>query len=404
MKHALTGLIGILTLTGGFASAQEALTLEEALAQAQRSPAALEARARIEEARGRLTDASVLLRDNPVLQGGRGPRTGEDGDFVDSEVELSQWFELGGRRRARVAGAEADVAATEAEADGFLRELLRDTADAFLRALYSQERRKLSEESERIASETLAAAQRRFQSGDVAILDVNVSQVALVRARAEILTAQAGAETALRDLRIRLGLGPEQPIAPSGDFQGHPGADLQELLSRASRRADIRRLDARLRQAEADSRLARAMSWPGLGVGLRKAREEGDDITQAMLSFSLPIFQRGQGMRVESAAVQQRLQTELTALKRAVEVEVRAAARVAELRQQVAAQLEAEALPLSVENEALARRSYETGQIGLTDLLALRRETLETRLRSLDARLDAALAAFELRVAAGEIP
>ena len=65
---------------------------------------------------------------------------------------------------------------------------------------------------------------------------------------------------------------------------------------------------------------------------------------------------------------------------------------------------EAEAVPLSVENESLARRSYEAGQIGLTDLLALRRETVDTRLRYLDALLDAALARFNLRVAAGELP
>ena len=404
MKYAWAGLASILSLWSGFASAQEALTLEEAVARVQGSPAAVAARARIEEARGRKVGASALLHDNPVLRGARGPRESDSGDYTDSEIELSQMFELGGRRGARVAGAEAEVAAAEAEAANLARDLTRATANAFLRALHAQERARLAEEMVAIATQTLDVAQRRFKAGDVAVLDVNISLVALARARTEVLTSQAGSESALRDLRILLGMEQEKPLKTAGDLRQRPDFVLEELLKRAAGRPDIRSLEARLRQAEADLQLAQALAWPDFGLGVRKAREEGDDILQGTVSFTLPVFQRGQGLRLEAAAVQQRLQLELNALRTAVDVEVKSAALVAELWDRAAAQLEAEAVPLSVENESLARRSYEAGQIGLTDLLALRRETVDTRLRHLDVLLDAALARFNLRVAAGELP
>lgn len=406
MKHALAGFAAVLCLFPGSVLADDdALTLDQALAQARLAPRAVEAMSRVDEARGRMVDASALLHENPVLQGSRGRRTTDvGGEFVDSDLELSQTFELGGRRKARMAGAGAEIAAAEATAAETIRELQRDTAIAFLRALHAQERARLAQETVQIAQDTMAAAERRLRAGDVAILDVNISRVALARARSEVLAAQADIQAALRDLRVHLGFGRERPLTVSGDLRVRQEVVLEQLLIRAAERPDIHRIEALIRQTQADNHFARSLSWPGLGVGVRQAREEGDRLLLGTLSFSLPIFQRGKGLRIESEARERRLQVELAALRRAVEVEVKSAAAVAQLRADTVAQLETEAVPLASENEALARRGYEAGQIGLTDLLALRRETLETRMRYLEALLDAALAAFDLRAAAGMLP
>ena len=47
--------------------------------------------------------------------------------------------------------------------------------------------------------------------------------------------------------------------------------------------------------------------------------------------------------------------------------------------------LETEAIPGLEENETLTTRSFEVGQIGLPDLLLIRREILDTRSQYLDA-------------------
>src|SRR5690348_3920154 len=84
------------------------LTFDGALERArQEAPAILAARLRPDEARGRLVGASVLLRENPVLDVTGGRRDSDRGISTDIETGLGQTFELGGQRRARIQGAQA---------------------------------------------------------------------------------------------------------------------------------------------------------------------------------------------------------------------------------------------------------------------------------------------------------
>ena len=62
--------------------------------------------------------------------------------------------------------------------------------------------------------------------------------------------------------------------------------------------------------------------------------------------------------------------------------------------------LEAEALPGLDENDALTTRSFDVGQIGLPDVLLIRREMLDTRSQYLSALLEAALARVAVDAAA----
>jgi cobalt-zinc-cadmium efflux system outer membrane protein len=62
--------------------------------------------------------------------------------------------------------------------------------------------------------------------------------------------------------------------------------------------------------------------------------------------------------------------------------------------------LEADAVAGLDENERLTTRSFEVGQLGLPELLLIRREILETRFQHLDALLEAALARVNLDASA----
>ena len=66
-----------------------------------------------------------------------------------------------------------------------------------------------------------------------------------------------------------------------------------------------------------------------------------------------------------------------------------------ELRRLAAGELEANASRLA-DNESLARRSYEVGQIGLAELLLVRRETLDARRERLDSLLELARARADI--------
>jgi cobalt-zinc-cadmium efflux system outer membrane protein len=64
-------------------------------------------------------------------------------------------------------------------------------------------------------------------------------------------------------------------------------------------------------------------------------------------------------------------------------------------------ELEKSALPLLDENESLARRGYEAGEMALAELLLVHRETLETRREHLERLLEAAVAAVAVEASAG---
>ena len=63
--------------------------------QSSIQPVILSARARIEDARGRLTGAVVRFRDNPLLEFDAGPRFINQGRLLDLNAGISQNFELG---------------------------------------------------------------------------------------------------------------------------------------------------------------------------------------------------------------------------------------------------------------------------------------------------------------------
>jgi hypothetical protein len=89
---------------------QNVLTLDQALNRARlKGPVLLSAKARIEEARGHLKGASMLLQGNPVIEGTVGPRLSDQGRTTDGDISVTQDFEAIGRRSARIAGAQTGV-------------------------------------------------------------------------------------------------------------------------------------------------------------------------------------------------------------------------------------------------------------------------------------------------------
>ena len=379
------------------------LTLHDVMEMARkRAPAILAARARIEEARGRLKGASILLQQNPEIETEAGPRTSDRGRFADIDVGISQGFELGGRRKARIAGTQAGVDREIASSEEATRRLLREVAASFLRALASQERMQLLAETEQIAAEFLRIAERRYQAGDIPVLEVNLARTSAARARSELRVAGADFASAIGELRVLLGMALGQPFSLRGDLRDRPSYDLDALLTRAqAERPDLRALAAELREAEADVRLGEGFKWPDLGISTRYQREEGANVFQGGLKITLPVFSRGQELRSTGNARAARIRLELAALSGVIQNEIKTALDVYELRSDAANELEKDALPSLAENETLARRGYEEGELGLVELLLVRREIFGMRLAYIGSLLEMRLAAIEVEFRAG---
>jgi outer membrane protein, heavy metal efflux system len=381
---------------------QNPMTLDQVLARArQRAPQILSALDRIDEARGRLNGASLLFQENPTVDLSVGPRLSTSGNTTDLEVSVGQSFELGGRRSARISGAHAGVDREIATSRDVVRRLLHDVSIGFAKSLAAKERLRLAQVSSAIAGELFESMNRRYQAGDVPILNVNLARSGAARSRAEVRAAQAAYSSAIGDLRVLLGMTADEPFEVAGDLHDHRRFDLLQLLKRAGDRPDLHALEAERKQAQADVQLANGFRWPNVAPAFSYKRDQGDAVVQGGVSFTLPVFSRGQELQAVGQARGRRVDRELDATKRAVAVEVHTAYDVYNYQIGAVEELERDALPSLDENETLARRSFEEGEIGLAELLLIRRDAFETRAVYLERLLEAAIAAVELEFRAG---
>src|SRR5262245_4928398 len=184
MSRCRVATVGVACVAVGVsaAHAQSPLTFQQALTMArERAPRVAVARARVDEARGRLVGAQIRFRDNPLLEMSSGPRKLETETVTDYDVGISQVFELGNRRAARIAGAEAGIARETAVSEATARQLVRDVAIAFVRAVQARSRIDVLGAAQILAREALDVADQRFRAGDIAVLDLNVARAAVAR-------------------------------------------------------------------------------------------------------------------------------------------------------------------------------------------------------------------------------
>jgi cobalt-zinc-cadmium efflux system outer membrane protein len=235
------------------------------------------------------------------------------------------------------------------------------------------------------------------------VVDAHVARVALARARADVVSTEGEELTLLGELRVLLGLPASHPLEVRGELRTLASQSVVPTPDSAVR-PDIAALEAELAQAEAELRLGRSGAWPDVSVGVRYQREADESAVLGTLSLPLPIFSRGQEARVTGDARVRRLQGVLGAARLAREVQVETALARYRKQQEAVELLEREALPLLADNESLARKSYEAGEMNLAEFLLVRRETLEARAAYLDSLLQAALARARLAVETGALP
>jgi cobalt-zinc-cadmium efflux system outer membrane protein len=393
MRVACTALAlsGVVVFCPAVVRAQPALTLADVLARARaQAPQVVSARLAIDEARGQLLGASLRLQSNPEVDVSFGSRQGAGARSTDLQLGATQMFEPPGRRTARIEAATAHIDQGVATAEETTRVALRDAAMTFYQAVYTAEQVRLLTDSVDLANAIYQTADRRFRAGDLAVLDVNLARSALARARAQLEAGRAEQAAALGALRVLLRL--DGPIAVQGSLALGDAPAVAALTQSVEQRPEFRALEAAIREADADIAVAKTSSKRQYGAGLRYQKEGDDHIVLGGLTISLPAFSKGQELAAASTARGARLRADLDAARALARIELQTALDAHERRVLAARVLEAEALPGLDENDALTTRSFDAGQIGLPDVLLIRRELLETRSQYLSTLLEAALA------------
>lgn len=371
------------------ALAQEPISLAAALGAARSAPSVAIARTRVEEAEARLAAAQTRLAENPRVDAMAGPGSGG----FNLNVGAEQQFDAPGSRAARISMARAALAYEQTQAEQAIRDVVLSVARAYVDAL-RYDRSLVTLESARATAEEIArASQRRFELGDIPVLDVNVVKAAAARAAADVRAATAARTSALAELSALLGV---RVTAVSGTLDLPPVPAAGTLEAALESRPDLRALAAARDEALAEVRLGESQKRLRFGGLAEYERDGGDHKAIGGISIVFPAFNSGKDLRLPAAARARRLELEITSLRTSLRARIEGASAAAAQRREAVEFLLRDALPHLEENERLARRSYEAGQISLSEWLTLRRELLETRHDYFARVAEAILARIEL--------
>ncbi len=380
------------------------MTVVEALDTALKNNPDLQA-IRLEEgaAQGRLDQAGLLLRSNPVIEGSLSKKDTqpEGGEKAKNyEVRLSQEFELAGQRGLRVDAERSGQTKTLHDIRDRERVLIATVKDAFARALAAKRKIELAGEAVKVQEELVSSASIKFQTGDISALEQNLADVELGKARRERMLAERERREALLGLQELLGLKPSSSFSIEGELPSETPsipdrANVRETV--AQQRSDVQSAAAEVQQAKSAMKLAGREVVPSVTVSAFYNEDDRLNEAGVMLSFPLPFFDRKQAARQEAAAKAGQALIKQASLERSIDRELEEAhanliAAVEEL-----SLFKKDVLGKAMENLGLMNLAFKEGKFGFFEVRLAQKDAIDVQFAYLESqlRLQLALNAWE---------
>lgn len=304
-KRAAARLLGVALLLVSpwlsTASLAQSLSLQTALQRALATNPRLTSAGRdVGIATGQRIQAGALI--NPELSYeqdnslGSGPYRGTRS--AETTLQISQLFELFGKRDARVAAGAASVEAAVWQRRATRLEVLSETAIAFLTVLGTQRRIQILDEQIAAIDRLTPLLQRRVDAGASSPAETGRAQVASDLLKADRERVKASLASIRRDLAVLMGETSFKYSAVTGrlDTVGRPPA-FQSILTAIDANPQLIRWTSVFAQRNAELLLARLKPYPDvrLSAGWRHFNDTGDDAVRLGVSTPIPVFDQNQG-------------------------------------------------------------------------------------------------------------
>lgn len=327
----------------------------------------------------------------------------------ENTYSVSQTFEIGGKRAARIVAGQRRTAAASALERQTQVGFASDLAIAYATAEAMQQRHEVAQAELARAKDDLRAADALVSAGREANLRLTQARASAAAAAAAMELSAASATGAMERLSALAGaavsftrivhplLGTTAARPPVA--QWNP-ADTPALAT-ASAERDVLSAQVRIEEKRLMPDIAVTLGMRQFGYTEQKAATIG-------VSLSIPLFDRNRDgveaarERVNSAAMRME-----AARLNAVAGQRSAVALVSASERRVQAAELGEAAALDAYR--LGRIGYEAGKTALLELLAIRRQVSEAMERTIEARLErvraiATLSMAEGQIAFGELP
>lgn len=419
MRSPLLALGLVFALTAFAGQAQQPappviapLTFAEALRRAEAAGTLLRTRqGQLAIAEGLRREASSPLFNNPELTAEQTRRQAPSGSAGQRASEpsfgISQPLETGGQQRRRREVASAMQEAIEAEIADARIQVRSEAALRFSAVLSAQRRVQIEERSLALFETSARAVARRREAGEDTRLDANVASIEAERARNALALAREQLINARAELAALLQLPVTYLPEAVGDLAAavpHPYTP-EELELSVQTLPRVRALAAREAAARARLSLEQANRSPDVRLGLNVGREgppsARERVTTLSVTVPLPIFRRNDAAIGQAQAEATQAEVERLAGTRDAEAQVRRLWLRLSSQIDRVQRLQRAMLPAAVDNQQLAARSRQAGQIGLLDQLVVNRQALDAERELNDALAELQATRIELERAAG---
>lgn len=334
------------------------------------------------------------LRPNPSVQvqaenlAGSGIYKGTRSAETTASVGVP--LELGGKRSARVALANARLSRAEILAAIASADLQLRITQLYVQAAAAERRAEVLAEQAAIANSGHQAASARVRAGAASPIEEQRANVLRINAEVAAESAMRDAEAARTNLATLIS-SPINGRLDRGWFDAVPAIYGPRAVIDAEATLTLAAADADVRTADAQLRVARTLRVPDLTVsaGARRFEASRDMAAIVGVGITIPFFNNGTALVRQSRAEQ----SQATALRRLaiLDTQQAIASAQAEVANAAAAARAAGGSALAAAEEAarIARIGYRQGKFGQIDLLDAERTLSQTRQTYVDA-----LAAF----------
>ena len=282
-------------------AASRPMTLQHALQRALAANPRLTASERdVGIATGQRIQAGALFnpdlsyeQDNAL---GSGPYRGTWS--AETTVQISQLFELFGKRDARIAAGAAGLNVAVIQRKAVRLEVLSETAVAFLTVLGAQRRVQILNDQVAAIDRLTPLLQRRVEAGASSPAETGRAQVASDLVKADRERVKASLSSARRDLAVLMGDTSPRFSTVTGRFEavGRPPS-FKSVIAPIDANPQLVRWTAVYAQRNAELLVARLKPYPDVRVsaGWRHFNETGDNAVRLGISIPIPVFDQNQG-------------------------------------------------------------------------------------------------------------
>ncbi len=391
---------------GAALHAQDELSLHDALEQAKNSPAVLAADATVAAARGSVRQAGLGLNPKLFLQSEDLRPWASNFSFTNQTEDygyLGQTIETDGKRRKRVALAEARLHEAEANRALKLRGIYGKVASAYWAAVSSQRVLELLREDLKAADEIVRYHKERVDAGAARGVDLLRMQIEKDRLVIALQAAEREAAQARLELFRQMGKAVET-VTLTDKLESIPVYPPVALSEALNERPDVAAARYAVEAAKADLKLQKAGAYPDPDILVGYKRNSSDDTLFAGLQISLPVRNRNQG-EIERAQAQVNVaEAFLKLLENEVAIQIQQAQANFDAQNKIVHETLPDMRSKAEQNLKIITEAYRIGGVDLLRLIDAERTEFEVEVSAAQALVQLQQNAVQLQLAYGVQP